>query len=109
MEARRRDRGGVAARQACVPELFRGHLGAPGRGRPAPPGRPIVASALKPLTWDWDGEDVCLDDVDVALALLRADAAADGPSMRTSVMTHIAWVPERWVGQARAALEGMDE
>jgi glucose-6-phosphate dehydrogenase assembly protein OpcA len=68
-----------------------------------------VASALKPLVWDWDGEDVCLDDVDEALARLRADAAADGPSMRTSVMTHMAWVPTGWVGQARAALEGMAE
>src|SRR5436305_7246493 len=29
--------------------------------------------------------------------------------MRTSVMTHIAWVPTGWVEQARAALEGMAE
>jgi glucose-6-phosphate dehydrogenase assembly protein OpcA len=29
--------------------------------------------------------------------------------MRTSVMTHLAWVPHGWVGQARAALEGMSE
>src|SRR5213078_5101378 len=36
-------------------------------------------------------------------------AAAEAASMRTSVMTHIAWVPEKWVTQARAALEGMAE
>ena len=29
--------------------------------------------------------------------------------MRTSVMTHIAWVPAPWVEQARAALAGMSE
>ena len=35
--------------------------------------------------------------------------AADAPSMRTSVMTHIAWVPHGWREPARAALEGMAE
>jgi hypothetical protein len=64
-----------------------------------------VATALAP----WYGEDVCLADVDEALARLRADAATDGPSMRTSVMTHIAWVPYGWREPARAALEGMGE
>jgi glucose-6-phosphate dehydrogenase assembly protein OpcA len=29
--------------------------------------------------------------------------------MRTSVMTHLAWVPAAWTGPARAALEGMAE
>ncbi|MFL5960356.1 MAG: glucose-6-phosphate dehydrogenase assembly protein OpcA [Gaiellaceae bacterium] len=57
----------------------------------------------------WFGEDVSLADVDAALARLRAQAAADAPSMRTSVMTHIAWVPGAWVEPARAALEGMAE
>jgi glucose-6-phosphate dehydrogenase assembly protein OpcA len=66
-----------------------------------------VATTLNQL--DWYGEDVCLADVDGALARLRAQAAADAPSMRTSVMTHMAWVPERWVDPARAALEGMAE
>jgi len=64
-----------------------------------------VATALAP----WYGEDVCLADVDTALARLRADAAEEGPSMRTSVMTHIAWVPYGWREPARAALEGMAE
>jgi hypothetical protein len=66
-----------------------------------------VATALSEL--DWFGEDVCLADVDTALARLRAQAAAEAPSMRTSVMTHIAWVPPEWVERARAALEGMAE
>jgi len=66
-----------------------------------------VATALKELSWF--GEDVCLADVDTALARLRAQAAAEAPSMRTSVMTHIAWVPAKWVKPARAALQGMAE
>jgi hypothetical protein len=64
-----------------------------------------MATALKEFSWF--GEDVQLADVDTALARLRAEASAERPSMRTSVMTHIAWVPRGWVEQARAALEGM--
>jgi hypothetical protein len=66
-----------------------------------------VATALKELAWV--GEDVRLGDVDTALARLRAQAAAEGPGMRTSVMTHIAWVPYGWREPARAALAGMAE
>jgi glucose-6-phosphate dehydrogenase assembly protein OpcA len=66
-----------------------------------------VASTLKELSWV--GEDVRLADVDAALAQLRSEASRERPSMRTSVMTHIAWVPTGWVEQARAALEGMAE
>lgn len=64
-----------------------------------------MATALAP----WSGEGVRLADVEAALAELRMAAAADAPSMRTSVMTHIAWVPHGWREQARAALEGMAE
>ena len=66
-----------------------------------------MAAALSELAWF--GEDVCLADVDTALARLRAQAAAETASMRTSVMTHIAWVPHGWRERARAALEGMAE
>jgi glucose-6-phosphate dehydrogenase assembly protein OpcA len=68
-----------------------------------------VATALVPQDLSWFGEDVRLAEVDAALAELRARAAADAPSMRTSVMTHMAWVPAAWVVRARAALEGMAE
>lgn len=59
----------------------------------------------------WSGEDVRLGDVGSALAELRVTTAVAGrpPSMRTSVATHIAWVPEPWLDQARAALAGMGE
>jgi len=66
-----------------------------------------VATALSELSWF--GEDVCLGDVDTALARLRAQAATEAASMRTSVMTHIAWVPYGWREPARAALAGMAE
>ena len=60
---------------------------------------------------DWTGEDVRLADVDHAIAQLRAATVTEGaqPSLRTSVMTHMAWVPEGWVEPARAALSGMAE
>jgi hypothetical protein len=59
----------------------------------------------------WSGEDVRLADVESALAKLRAASAPEGgpPNLRTSVMTHMAWVPEEWIEQARAALAGMVE
>jgi hypothetical protein len=66
-----------------------------------------MATSLNDLCWI--GEDVRLADVDTALARLRAEAAAEGPGMRTSVMTHIAWVPYGWREPARAALAGMAE
>jgi len=66
-----------------------------------------VATTVKELSWF--GEDVSLADVDTALARLRTEASAHRPSMRTSVMTHIAWVPAEWTEEARAALEGMAE
>src|SRR5204863_3808390 len=79
-------------------------------GRSAPPRRPIVEA---PLTVGarapWHAEGVRLAQVETALAELRVAAAAEAPSMRTSVMTHIAWVPHGWREQARAALEGMAE
>jgi hypothetical protein len=66
-----------------------------------------VATSVNELSWL--GEDVCLADVDTALARLRAKAADEAESMRTSVMTHIAWVPYGWREQARSALAGMAE
>ena len=63
------------------------------------------------LISNWTGEDVRLADVDHAVAQLRAATVTEGsqPSLRTSVMTHMAWVPEGWVDPARAALSGMAE
>jgi Glucose-6-phosphate dehydrogenase subunit N-terminal domain/Glucose-6-phosphate dehydrogenase subunit C-terminal domain len=59
----------------------------------------------------WSGEDVRLADVEQALSRLRAGStsASATPSLRTSVMTHLAWVPAGWEDEARAALSGMGE
>jgi hypothetical protein len=63
------------------------------------------------LVESWSGEDIRLAQIDAALAQLRAASAAEGapPNLRTSVMTHLAWVPEPWLDRARAALSGMAE
>ena len=57
------------------------------------------------------GEDVRIGEVETALARLRAVSAREGssPNLRTSVMTHLAWVPEPWLDRARDALSGMAE
>jgi glucose-6-phosphate dehydrogenase-like protein OpcA len=64
-----------------------------------------------PLVERWTGEGIRIAEVETALATLRAAAAAEGmpPNLRTSVMTHLAWVPEEWLGKARDALAGMAE
>lgn len=44
------------------------------------------------------------------LASLRVSETGSGaPYQRTSVMTHIAWVPEQWVGAAENVLAGLAE
>lgn len=60
---------------------------------------------------EWTGEDVSLAEVERALGRLRdeTDAEDDAPHIRTSVMTHIAWVPPGWHEAAWTTLEGMAE
>jgi glucose-6-phosphate dehydrogenase assembly protein OpcA len=52
-----------------------------------------------------------LRELERELAELRAASAEPGapPRLRASVMTHIAWVPERWFEQATATLAGLAE
>src|SRR5467141_1636280 len=59
----------------------------------------------------WSDEDVRLADVEAELARLRQATVEEGsaPSIRTSVMTHIAWAPEKWADAARETLAGMAE
>jgi hypothetical protein len=63
------------------------------------------------LVENWTGEDVRLAEVESQLAQLRVASAAEGaaPNLRTSVMTHLAWVPEEWAERARVTLAGMAE
>lgn len=59
----------------------------------------------------WQGEDVGLAEVERQLGALRSlDADRDGlPDLRTSVLTHIAWVPREWREAAEDVLEGLGE
>jgi len=66
-----------------------------------------VATAL---TEDWSGQDVTLGQVEAELARLRETADESGsPNQRTSVMTHVAWVPPSWLDAAERTLEGLAE
>jgi hypothetical protein len=69
-----------------------------------------VASTLK-KSERWQGEDVTVSEVERALPRLRDEASEPGeaPNLRTSVMTHMAWVPHGWIEAARKTLEGMAE
>jgi hypothetical protein len=64
-----------------------------------------------PILETWSGQDVRLGEVERELGRLRASTAQEGgpPNLRTSVMTHIAWVPVDWLDLARSALAGMAE
>ncbi len=105
--ARRLDRRRLAARQVRVPQLPRGLVGAAERGRAPPPGRPVVATALSELSWS-ARTSASATSIRRSRGCARR-AASETASMRTSVMTHIAWVPHGWREPARAALAGMAE
>src|SRR5581483_6472646 len=85
-----RDRLRLAARPPRVPELRGGNLGT-GRGRrAAAPGRARMAQTLK------------------ATSVAEIEALLDEtPSQRTSVATHMAWVPPEWVDAAERVLHGL--
>jgi hypothetical protein len=70
-----------------------------------------VAPALSAQVEPWAGEDVELTEVEGALVRLREESAhgTEGPDMRTSVMTHLAWVPQEWEEAALRTLAGLGE
>jgi hypothetical protein len=53
---------------------------------------------------EWQGSDTTVAEIERALAQLR-----DASDLRTSVMTHTAWVPEDWLEVARETLAGLAE
>jgi hypothetical protein len=63
------------------------------------------------LVQEWSGQDVTLGAVEAELARLRHLSTDEGrnPNQRTSVMTHVAWVPQSWLDAAERTLEGMAE
>ena len=59
---------------------------------------------------EWTGEDVTVGQIERQLAALRAASEHDGvPDLRTSVATHVAWVPAAWVDEAAEVLAGLEE
>ena len=56
-------------------------------------------------------ENASIKHVEREIARRRGELSEgeQSPSQRTSVMNHIAWVPERWTDAAMATLEGMEE
>jgi hypothetical protein len=55
-------------------------------------------------------EDVSIAEVERELSALREGMEDTvGSSMRTSVMTHVAWAPPEWLDRARKTLAGMGE
>lgn len=58
----------------------------------------------------WHGEDVSIAEIERQLGAMRASALPGEPSgLRTSVMTHTAWVPRNWLDAARGTLAGLAE
>jgi glucose-6-phosphate dehydrogenase assembly protein OpcA len=53
---------------------------------------------------EWSGDDTTVADIERALAGLREPS-----DLRTSVMTHTAWVPAEWLDAARETLAGLAE
>lgn len=56
-------------------------------------------------------ENATMRDVERALGRLRNEASEgmSGPSLRTSVLTHMAWVPPSWLDTATRTLGGLEE
>jgi hypothetical protein len=57
----------------------------------------------------WSGEDVTIGQIERALADLRSDDPQGTPLLRTSVMTHVAWLPPDWVDRGLETLAGLAE
>jgi hypothetical protein len=71
-----------------------------------------MASPLTPSIQDtWTGDDTSIAEIERELARLREESVREGaqPNLRTSVMTHIAWVPPEWRDAAENTLAGMAE
>ncbi len=62
------------------------------------------------LLGEWTGRDVSVAAIERQLIELRESSRmGSGSSLRTNVMTHLAWVPPEWREAALEALEGLAE
>ena len=65
---------------------------------------------MSTLVDDWTGEDTSVAAIERRLAALRNASDGDGgPDLRTSVLTHLAWIPPEWEQAAVDTLEGLAE
>src|SRR5581483_1979731 len=94
--AGRLDRRGVEARAGALPELRGGDVGAVRRRRADPQGRTGVAETLKDTTV-----------VEIERCLDALQVHEEQAEQRTSVLTHMAWVPPEWTRAAERVLEGL--
>jgi hypothetical protein len=71
----------------------------------------VAKELARPFEDTWTGEDVTIAQIERELARLRDESSEEGaqPNLRTSVMTHIAWVPPEWQSRAEETLAGMAE
>jgi hypothetical protein len=68
-----------------------------------------MAAGLEQLQ-AWSGENVSVAEIERRLASLRNSSEPAGMlGLRTSVMTHIAWVPREWEEAASAVIAGLAE
>jgi hypothetical protein len=59
---------------------------------------------------EWSDDCASIAEIEHALVELRfRDAHGGEPDLRTSVLTHMAWVPEQWQQAATATLAGLAE
>jgi glucose-6-phosphate dehydrogenase assembly protein OpcA len=60
---------------------------------------------------EWTGADVTIAGIERELAELREATyqQTEGPDLRTNVLTHLAWVPQRWRGAADEVLAQLAE
>jgi glucose-6-phosphate dehydrogenase assembly protein OpcA len=68
-------------------------------------------SATEVEAAEWSAKDVSIGDVVSALNRLRTESAGEteGPDLRTSVMTHLAWAPPEWQEAAVETLAGLGD
>jgi len=59
---------------------------------------------------EWSCEDTTIREIERELVRLRSDSTFGGAgNLRTSVMTHCAWVPPQWLDAAETTLAGLAE
>src|SRR4051794_30645709 len=71
-----------------------------------------MARGAPAVVESWNGHDVSVSQIESELARLRVStglARQGQPHQRTSVMTHLAWVPPIWLDAAERVLDGLAE